>query len=86
MGQIKNLKIWDSTTWLIKRTLNGLEGYVHSLAELRNGDIAGGSTTEITIWDRITGSFKVTLSEHKSFVLALAVLHNGDLASQAILI
>ena len=36
----KTIKIWDSSTWSLKRTLTGHSDWVRSLAVLKNGDLA----------------------------------------------
>ena len=45
------IKIWDTNTGSLKRTLVGHTGYVWSLAVLQNGDLASGSwDNTIKIW------------------------------------
>ncbi len=78
----QTIKIWDSSTWSLKRTLTGHKEQVNSLAVLKNGDLASGSWDKtIKIWDSSTGSLKRTLTGHSNYVLSLALLQNGDLAS-----
>jgi WD40 repeat protein len=52
-GSLDNtIKIWDSSTWELKRTLTGHNNSVWSLAVLQNGDLASGSADKtIKIWD-----------------------------------
>jgi phospholipase A-2-activating protein len=46
------IKIWDSSTWELKRTLTGHISYVTSLAVLQNGDLASGSYDQtLKIWE-----------------------------------
>jgi WD40 repeat protein len=45
------IKIWDSSTWELKKTLTGHSDSVYSLAVLQNGDLSSGSFQEIKIWD-----------------------------------
>ncbi len=78
----QEIKIWDSLTWSLKRTLTGHSNRVYLLVVLQNGDLASGSDDKtIKIWDSSTGSLKRTLTGHSNAVLSLAVLQNGDLAS-----
>jgi WD40 repeat protein len=46
-GSYHKIKIWDSSTGSLKRTLTGHSNWVLLLAVLRNGDLASGS---INIW------------------------------------
>ena len=51
-----SIKIWNSSTGLLKRTLIGHTSWVSSLAVLQNGHLASGSADRtIKIWDRSNG-------------------------------
>jgi len=58
----QTIKIWDSSTGSLKRTLTGHSDWVMSIAVLQNGDLASGSGDKsIKIWDSSTGSLKRTI-------------------------
>jgi len=55
------IKIWDSLTGSLKRTLTGHTDGVHALAMLKNGDLASCSDDKkLKIWDYNTGVLKMT--------------------------
>ncbi len=76
------VKIWDSESGLIRKTLIGHTEYVRTLTVLQNGDLASGSQDlTIKIWNRNTGFLKTTLEADSGFWSPLVILANGDLTS-----
>ena len=48
---MNNIKIWNTTTWSVKKTLTGHTGAVSALTTLSNGDLVSGSADRlIKIW------------------------------------
>ena len=77
----ETIKIWDSSTGYLKRTLVIENNQVYSQAVLKNADFVSGCFKEINIWDALTASLKLTWKGHNDSVNSLTVLKNGDLAS-----
>jgi len=51
-GSYREIRIWDSSTGSLKRTLTSHSSYVNTLAVLQNGALASGSfDNTIKIWD-----------------------------------
>ena len=73
-----SIKIWDTDTGALIRTLLDHSDNVNSIAVLNNGKLASGSKDNtIKIWNKDTGSLISTLLGHLDWVIAVAVLPNG---------
>ena len=76
------IRIWNSTTGKLLKTLRGHTRWVTSLAVLQDGTLASGSNDGIIrIWNTTTGEILKTLRGHTDWVTSLAVLQDGTLAS-----
>ena len=78
------IKIWDTNTGNVMRTLEGHKYDVMCLVVLKNGYLASGDEDDdgkIKIWDTTTGNEIQTLEGHTDWVTCLVVLPNGFLAS-----
>ena len=77
------IKIWNTTTYECKKTLEGHTDWIRSLVVLQNGDLASSSDDRtIRIWDTTTGQCKKKLTGHTGWIInSLVVLPNGDLVS-----
>lgn len=80
-GKDNLIKIWDSNSLELKKTLSGHTGTVYSLKAISNNYLASGSSDRnIRIWNLKTGTSFV-LSGHKDVIITLELLPNGVLAS-----
>ena len=79
-----SIKIWDTTTGLVKQTLSDNRSSIECMAILPNqyGGLASGSNDfKIRIWNVTSGQVLRVLSGHTDWVISLAVLPGGLLAS-----
>ena len=75
------IKVWNSSTYALKYTLNtGIGNDVNCLKLLPSGYLASGNNN-IMIWNMDTRSLVTSLIGHTMKVRALELLTNGDLAS-----
>jgi len=70
--------IWDTTSWELKKTLDGHEDSIKFVASLPNGNIISGTKNRIKIWDHLTGECLKTHGGHES--QSIATLPNGYVA------
>lgn len=78
------VKIWNTNSYSLIKTLSGHVSTVWSLAEFSNGNLASGDNGgELYIWNPTTNTNPIIkiIKAHNSAVRSLAVLRNGNLAS-----
>jgi serine/threonine protein kinase len=75
------VKLWDTQTWTLKKTLTGHTEFIHSVVFSPDGKtVASGSGDKtIKLWDTQTGSLKQTLTgtEHPNGVISPAFSPDG---------
>ncbi|MDX2099716.1 MAG: serine/threonine-protein kinase [Leptolyngbyaceae cyanobacterium bins.59] len=77
----KTLKVWNSETGALLRTLPGHTSFVNVLTISPDGQtiISGGADKTIRIWDLTTGRLIRTLPPYANYVNALAVSPDGEM-------
>ena len=76
------IKLWDTNTGQLIRTLNGHLDTVYSIVELLDQTLASGSGDKlIKIWNPKDGRLIKNLKGHTSWIYSLVVLIDGRLAS-----
>ena len=84
-GDVGEIKVWDTNTAGLVRTITAHSDHIKALVLLHSGDLASGSDDgTIKIWSTINNASLVsTLTGHAGQIRSLAVLENGLLASGA---
>ena len=78
----KTIRLWNTTTGELCKTLIGHTDWVGSLVVLPDGRLASGSADNtIRLWNTTTGESFKTLTGHTYCVWSLVVLQDGTLAS-----
>ncbi len=78
----ETIKVWDTSTGKLKRTLNGHKNEVHSLAKLSSGDLVSCSMDgSIKTWDQLNGEIKQNMENDQSSVYSISVMSDGRIAS-----
>jgi WD40 repeat protein len=81
-GAGNTIKIWNTDTGNLVRTLSGHTDQVYAFTVLPNGYLVSGSgDMSIKIWDTSSGSLINTLRKHTSWLHSFVVLNNGYLVS-----
>ena len=76
------IRLWDAATGAETARLEGHDGSVTALCQLKDGRLASGSNDRtIRLWDVATGAETARLEGHEDCVNALCLLADGRLAS-----
>lgn len=75
------IKLWDSTTGTLQRTLSGHSDSIYSVAFSPDGQLlaSGSGDNTIRLWDPSTGTLQQTLEGHSNWIAALAFSRDGRL-------
>ena len=80
----KTIRLWNTTTGELCKTLIGHTDWVGSLVVLPDGRLASGSADNtIRLWNTTTGESVKTLIGHTGWVRSLVVLPDGRLSSNS---
>ena len=73
------IKLWDTASGALRRTLSGQKGIIMSVAFSPDGKVlaSGGSDAAIRFWDAATGAMLRTLRGHDSSITSIAFSPDG---------
>jgi WD40 repeat protein len=78
------VKLWDTRTWVVKRTLAGHPGGAYCVAFSRKGKqlvVTGGSDAAVRVWDVKEDKEPLVLHGHTDAVYGVALSGDGRVAS-----
>jgi len=74
----QTIRLWDSETRELKKTLSGHKSWVNAIAFLHEGTLVSGSSDgTVKLWDVTTGECTKTLAATKAEVRSIAVSRDG---------
>lgn len=78
----KTVKLWNTTSYTLIRTLSGHTSEIKCIVALPDGRLASGSYDKtLKIWNTTSGVAVLSLTQNTYYVTSLAVLKDGTLAS-----
>lgn len=81
----KTVRIWDTATGAVLKTLDGHTGAVSSVAFSLDGALlaSGSDDNTVRLWDTVTGMALKTLEGHTDCVISVAFSGNGALLASS---